>query len=500
MSKIDLAPAVLENIFVQLKSLNSRDRTWLEIAERLLKFCYDYAPSASSWEGLDPGEPWRTVKALKTDVLAELARLDPTYIRGQLGQGPYTPAVVSSFATHDHVDALRRFAATIIAANPFGDVPMSRAAVARAMADAIDDLASSTFMEGFKSRGTMKLVEGTAYPACRHNPSSYLPPSPVGVGRDVNTPPRKFPTRQLWATKTLCIATGRLNFDYVLDFGLWDRLSVLGSDDVDLKIAVAQPNLGLDDFDFRPEPVRPITWYANHGPKETDIQLSRITRLLGKASGADIVLLPEYAVSAAVHTKLAKQLPSLPTPIIFCAGVTSPDTNDFVNNQAWLYVSTPNVDPGYTEHLHAKTSRAYLGTWVERIHTTSEVRVFISQQWNLCVLICIETLSNEILNQLAELGTNLLLVPAMSAKTNSMTDKMSSLCSDSQAFVVMANGPASWPTLDDERYELFIAGPYAHTPRRWGRNRARGGHPPKAIALWEFSSARRRVNLTQLPP
>jgi hypothetical protein len=127
------------------------------------------------------------------------------------------------------------------------------------------------------------------------------------------------------------------------------------------------------------------------------------------------------------------------------------------------------------------------------------VRVFLSQQWNLCVLICIETLSNEMLTQLAELGTNVVLVPAMSAKTNTMTDKMSTLCSDSQAFVAMANGPASWPTLDDQRYEVFFGGPYAVSPRHWGRNRARGGREPKAIAVWEFSSARRSVSLTQLP-
>jgi hypothetical protein len=87
----------------------------------------------------------------------------------------------------------------------------------------------------------------------------------------------------------------------------------------------------------------------------------------------------------------------------------------------------------------------------------------------------------------------------MSSKTNTMTDKMSTLCSDSQAFVAMANGPASWPTLDNQRYEAFFAGPYADSPRRWGRNRARGGHPPTDIALWEFSSSRRRVTLSRLP-
>jgi predicted amidohydrolase len=490
LNDLDVAAAMFENVFDQLESLNMTQLTWVEIAKRLLRFCYDYAPPASSWEDLDPGEPCDTIENLEKAVLAELIKLDPTYVTGKPGRGPYSQPVVSSFATQSHVKALRRLADEATAAKPFGDGRMSYAAIARALAGAIDILAGSTFLEWFKQLRTVRLVEGEACPVLPHNPSRW-------VGNKPNTDPHKFPTRELWATPSLRIATNRLNFDYVLDFGLWDRLSALASERHDLTIAVAQPNLGLGDFTVTP--ASPHTWYANHGPGNMTTQLDRITRLLGKAEGADLVLLPEYAVSADVYAALNKQLPGLVRPIIFCAGVTFPDANDYVKNQAWLYVSTPGIGPGNSVHFHAKTSRAYLGPWEERIHTTSEVRVFVSQQWNLCVLICIETLSNEVLSQLAEIGANLLLVPAMSSKTNTMTDKMSTLCSDSQAFVAMANGPASWPTLDNQRYEAFFAGPYADSPRRWGRNRARGGHPPTDIALWEFSSSRRRVTLSRLP-
>jgi hypothetical protein len=120
------------------------------------------------------------------------------------------------------------------------------------------------------------------------------------------------------------------------------------------------------------------------------------------------------------------------------------------------------------------------------------------------VLICLEALSDEIINQLADIGTNLVLVPAMSAKTASMVGVVSALCARSQAFIVMANGPRSWsfsqlPVDDPSRCEAFFAGPYEGWPSSWCLPSGGGQRRPDRIALWLFRAAKRAVSKRFFP-
>jgi hypothetical protein len=129
------------------------------------------------------------------------------------------------------------------------------------------------------------------------------------------------------------------------------------------------------------------------------------------------------------------------------------------------------------------------------------VRVFVSEEWSLCVLICVEVLATEIVDQLAKIGSNLVLVPAMSARTKSMADKVSDLCTDSQAFVVMANGPADWLGMNPtSRCEAFFAGPYESSPSQWCLTVADPKRDPKLIATWVFSASQQTVSLCEASP
>jgi len=490
VADVDRAEVAFNELVDELASLEESNPTWLDIATRLLTFCHKFPPPSTAWDGLDSDEVWDAILDLELSAAADLRAVDAAF---------FAPAPLSS-ASREHVRALLATAKSALVPKPFGDTRLSLAVVARALAGAIDNLAGSTYLTFFKSLGEMTIKEGEPYPVCSHDPCPWLP------DRKANTNPKNRPKRDLSFTPSLRIATGPFGFTYVLDFNFWDRLSPLGTSSKGLVMAAAQTNFKLGDFDTKYAPSQPgklSKWYANRGPRNDTQQVDRITRLIGAAmaEGAELVLMPEYAASESAY-KTLDGLPGSDFPRVFCIGISRPDTNDYVKNQAWLRVSTPGISPSYSTHFHAKTSGAkLLGAITERIRLASEIRVFVSQNWSLCVLICVEVLADGILEQLAKMGTNLLLVPAMSEKTNSMVADVSTLCQDSQAFVVMANGPAEWWTEDgqDPPCEAFFAGPYGNAPSSWETRFRDAGRQPDQIAAWVLPVLQKTVSLHQLP-
>jgi hypothetical protein len=511
LTDIDYAPAVFENLFNVLRSLPDPELTWLEIATQLLTYCYKYRPSASSWVGHDQAKARSTILEVEMTAATELFDIDRGFFPTQPGNRLKSKLLPSAFATHDHVSALEKVASEALAASPFKDTRLSRALVARGLAGAIDNLAGSTFVEWFRRYGELTIAEGEPHPVCSHDPSQWL------VKQKANTNPAKYPGRELACTPSLRIAIGPFDYKFILDFNLWNQLGLLGSGPDGLVMAAAQPNLDGGEFHMEYETppatwaTTPAKWYANHGPDNTQLQIDRITRLVdgARTKHAQLIVLPEYAVSEPVYDALEKWVFNATDILILCAGVSIPDANHYVKNLAWLSVGTPGIRRRVSKSFHAKTSGASfyaktsdgsLVTIGERILADNEVRVFISQQWSLCVLICIETLDGAIIDELAKIGVNLLLVPSMSEKTNAMVGEISELCYKSQAFVAMANGPANWTGSDDLRCEAFFAGPYAKATWSWTKSRAIGTKtPPSDIAYWVFHAARARVTCRQLP-
>ena len=502
LTNIDYAPAVFETLFKGLYLLPDPELTWLEIATQLLTYCYEYRPSTSSWVGHDQAEARRTIFEVELTAATELFDIDRDFFPTQPGDPLKSKLLPSAFATYDHVSALEKMASDALAASPFKDTRLSRALVARGLAGAIDNLAGSTFIEWFRRYGELTIAEGKPHPVCGHDPSRWL------VKQKANTNPAKYPGRELTCTPSLRIAIGPFDYEYILDFNLWNQLGLLGSGPHGLVMAAAQPNLDGCEFHMEYETppatwgTTPATWYANHGPDDTQLQVDRITRLVdgARAKHAQLIVLPEYAVSDPVYQELEKSVFNATDFLILCAGVSIPDSDHYVKNLAWLSVSTPGIRRRVSKSFHAKTSGASLGTIGERIRADNEVRIFISQQWSLCVLICIETLDGAIIDELAKIGVNLLLVPSMSEKTNAMVGEISELCYKSQAFVAMANGPANWTGSDNLRCEAFFAGPYAKATWSWSKSRAIGAKtPPSDIAYWVYRADSARVNCTQLP-
>lgn len=431
---------------VDLPDLNA---TWLSIATELLRFAAAHIPSSSSWDGMAPGEPEDTLIVVSATAQTGLT-VDP---------GPKL-----SLATKRDRETLRTVGLEQLADAPF-DADINEATVALGLADAIDNLVGHTFLPWFKDEGEVVVGEGAVYPVREHDPRRWLGDHPA------NTQPSHFPTRELMSTARLRVATAEAaKFRYVLDFKSWDILSDLGAGD-ELVAAVGQPNSDLDEFKIELSEAPPFT-YANHGPTGHEPHAQLVGQLMTGAAAADILVLPEYGLASASRDLVIASLLDIgKAPRLVISGVSSgTDGDGYIINDAVMIVTTPVGGLSRVINLPRKIFPAQVGGYRERIRQGSEVRVFLTESWTMATLICFDSMNAEIISQLADFGVNLLVVAALSEKSAAIIGSATSLCHRSQAFVVIATGPARWVStamgIDASvklRSEAVFAGPYAAT-------------------------------------
>lgn len=423
--------------------------TWISIATDLLRFAAAHMPSSSSWEGLAPGEPEGTLIVVSAAAQAALT----------VDREPKL-----SHATKHDREALRTVGLGQLAGAPF-DADMNEATVALGLADAIDSFVGHTFLQWFKDEGEVVVGEGMVYPVREHDPRRWLGDNPA------NTQPSHFPTRELMCTARLRVAAAEAaHFRYVLDFKSWDILSDLGAGD-ELVAAVGQPNGDLDEFNIELSEGPPLT-YANHGPTGHVPHAQRVGQLIAGAAGAEILVLPEYGLASASRDLVIASLPDIgAAPRLVISGVSSGTEGDgYIVNDAVMVVTAPAGGVSRVVNLPRKIFPAQVGGYRERIRQGSEVRVFMTETWTIATLICFDSMNAEIISQLANFGANLLIVVALSEKSAAIIGSATSLCHRSQAFVIIATGPARWVSAtmgidapDQLRSEAVFAGPYAAT-------------------------------------
>ncbi|MDI6630681.1 hypothetical protein QYF68_04625 [Mycolicibacterium austroafricanum] len=437
---------VLLDGVVELSDLRA---SWLFIVTELLRFAAAHMPPSSSWDGLAPGEPEDTLIVVSAATQAVLT-VDPE------------PKL--SLATKHDRETLRTVGLEQLADTPF-DADMNEATVALGLADAIDNLVGHTFLPWFKDEGEVVVGEGTVYPVREHDPRRWLGDHPA------NTQPSHFPTRELMSTARLRVATAdAAEFRYVLDFKSWDILSDLGAGD-ELVAAVGQPNGDLDEFKIELSQSPPLT-YSNHGPIGPVPHAYFVGQLIAGAAAAEILVLPEYGLASASRDLVIASLPDIGTaPRLVISGVSSGiDDDGYIVNDAVMVVTKPSGGVSRVINLPRKIFPAQVGGYRERIRQGSEVRVFLTESWTMATLICFDSMNAEIISQLADFGVNLLVVAALSEKSAAIIGSATSLCHRSQAFVVIATGPARWAStamgIDAPaalRSEAVFAGPYAAT-------------------------------------
>lgn len=438
-------------------ALRDLDATWLTVAGELLRFAEENMPPASSWAGLAPGQPDGTVVLVSAVTQAALAT-----ITREVSEGSKL-----SFATEEERETLRSVALAQLAEAPF-DRAMNEATTAIGIAEAIDDLTGHTFMPWYKGEGELTVGGGVVYPIREHDPRGWLGEN------SANTRPSHLPSRQLSSTSRLQVASKDIEaFSYVLDFYSWDILSDLGADE-DLIAAVGQTNAHLDEFNIELAE-EPVPTYANHGPDNHESHAGLVRELISAsgAANAEILLLPEYGLASASRDLVVNQLPSIDkVPRLVVSGVSSgTDDEGYIINDAMMIVTPAANGVSRVIHLPPKLYPAEVEGLTERIRRGSEIRVFLTERWTIATLICFDAMDAQIIDQLAAFGVNLLLVPALSEKTAAIIGSATTLCHRSQAFVVVATGPARWESArmaitspPEERSEAVFAGPYATSP------------------------------------
>ncbi len=489
-------------MFANLLELDLLDATWLRIISELLCFCDRNSPPSSAWAGLPAGEPPSTIAGIQARTLAALAQADPAVLESLRGEPSARRPL--SFASQSLREVLRNVAHEELDSTSLGDDRLRHVVVAHGVAKGIDIIANHTFLSWFRAKGEITLTAGQPYPVHGHDPRPWL-------GRyQPNSKPENLPTRDLAHTPHLRIAQSA-PFTYVIDFDLWDRLSTVGARGA-LSLAVGQSNLHLGEFDTREDPDPPTT-IANHGPADATLQARRIARIAtaAVARDADILVLPEYTLTEPVHTALVDgTVDHWPRPALMCAGLAgSVDEDGYVVNEGWLLVNTPGMDQDFSVSLPRKLYPATVDHKVEKIRQSSEIRIFMAQRWTLCVLICRDSMDTSIADQLGAIGVNVLLVPAMSPKTATLTGSAAALCRTSQAFVAVANGPARWYRPDDPdhadtvqttrsadnepaaRDEAFFAGPYDSEPASFSAQTTPTEAPE--LSVWVFTVSERTL-------
>jgi hypothetical protein len=500
---VDHAFSDLFDGFAEMPDL---DATWLVIAAALLKFCAQFSPSPDAWHALDVGEPWNTITTVQAIGIATMAKADPL-VQAELEQsdGGQISAGSSSFMSKSAREALRDVALAQAGAVQIADRSMALTAIARGLAGSLDELAGDTFIPWFRARGEVTLQAGEPYPVTQRDPRPWIEP------HHPNTAPDNQPNRDLAWTPRLRIAEAS-SFNYVIDFDIWNRLSPLGAEQK-LTVAAAQPNLSLSEFDISHDAGPPAT-LVNKGPIEVKAQAERIALLADRAhsQSAQLLVLPEYTFNDAVHGELVRRYEAGDKlrPLIVCAGtVDGPDETGSMTNEGMLIIHTAGTGHDYTVKTPAKLHPATVFGAVERIRPGIDIRVFVTERWTMCVLICRDGMDHEIITQLALIGVNLLIIPAMSPKTQSLVSSATELCNRSQAFVTIANGPADWATRQPaeprraagaSRHEGIFAGPYGQPPDTYTAATSYEARTAGALTVWTFNFDERLIKTDEVGP
>ena len=312
-------------------------------------------------------------------------------------------------------------------------------AVARALAELVDDQFAGTFTESFRRRSPYR--PGAGDPVPLGNPDlrrlTRMPPT---------APPWRLANR-LDETRHVRLAGGWVvQFRVVFDYSLYDTAAGLVT--AGTAIATCHPNRTMaelllpEDADGRSFPVRPAHPARQH---------RLLDRLIGQAAaaGASIVVLPELSVTPFLARRLREWVQRPDGPRLLVAGSYhhqdrhgGQDAHQRRHNTAMAWVAGCDQPLLHDKHSPADQPVA------EDIQPQGwpEQRIYVLDGgWHLAIVICRDLLSPEAVHTLAEAGANLVLVPAMSESLTAFGGPAAQLVGTRQALVAVANNPGLWP-------------------------------------------------------
>jgi hypothetical protein len=472
----------LSDFLEHFAAVEPGERTWLALAEHLLRWAADASPDAEEWRVLSAHACFEDLRpGLEAELLGVLLADEV--------------ATYSTFVERDSIDKLRVVVERNLAGWARDEYRRSIEAVAaHAFASVIDQVLAHTFEEWFRSEIHFEVRVDRAYYVPEYDPRQF-----VGV-HSVNTKPIRLPTRSLDSTTHIRLGDKWTSaYGLTIDYEHWHHLAPL-SEVTGLKVAAAQPNLSLAEYKIENVSTKMV---RNHGPSDPEGQHETLLKIITRAAelGVEVLVFPEYSLHSSWRDELQRATEKLPKSPTLIVGGTSEvfdgGSGESVENHAFLMVS------GGFGLTQGKVFAAEMGSRIEGIGPVGSVRVFRSECWSIAVLICRDAMSPELTAMLGRCGVNLLLVPAFSERTGTIISQASSLGPISQAFAIVAVGPAVWtdepidlrPSDAPERDEAAFVGPYELHPAVLvapsGCDQVSAGAGP---GMWVFDAAERNMN------
>lgn len=316
------------------------------------------------------------------------------------------------------------------------------AVTARALAFGIDDAVQSRDPTAYgqlcRKWGVRELKEGDPYPT----PKVDLSPMYNG-SHDLSSRPG---------------TNARTAFDRVDGLALWqyhpvdviyDTVAGVCLDNAlgqTVDILAVSPNGAIDDFRLKETSAVSFFGVRLKKPRlQNDILLAALREAIDL--DVDIVVTPELS-STTRTVELIKQSTAHGRPRIVIAG----GTHVTIDGKRFNRLSTIYTGPKPRVVHHDKIGEYKFPHKVgkkiyeldEAIERPRKLRIHAGINWSMIPLICADFLESDVVDAVADLCPRLVMVPSMSSKTVGFAMRMGQVISESQALVVVVNGPHDW--------------------------------------------------------
>lgn len=328
---------------------------------------------------------------------------------------------------------------------------------ARGLALGIDSAFGHRFYELLIGRRTV--APGDPIPLSRPNPSAIV--------RAPTVNPTTLESNQLDVLPHLRLAPrGVENMRVILE--VVDPESLVANEGP-RRIAVVQPAALLSDFEW--DLVDEDAFFNVRLPGAEEL----IRRLVSQALDVDpdVLIIPELCVSET----LAEELHSAASNHDHPPFITVPGSHHFTDgtireNRSLTLFGTDGARTLVTKFHPFEWAESGDRKRTEDLTGSDKPTITIRSlgNWSVATLICRDAIEQPFIEVLADLGVNLLCIPAFTAKTDPFETTGSLLMTRNQAFTVMACTPAEYGQ------DAVIVIPDRHRPTmRFGKDHADGG-------------------------
>jgi hypothetical protein len=203
-------------------------------------------------------------------------------------------------------------------------------------------------------------------------------------------------------------------------------------------ILAVSPNGKIDDFRFKE--ISAVSFFGAR-LKKPRLQNDILRAVLRKAIDLDVDIVVTPELSSTTRTvELIKQSTAHGRPRIVIAG----GTHVTIDGKRLNRLSTIYTGPKPRVVHHDKIGEYKFYELDEAIDRPRKLRIHAGINWSMIPLICADFLEDAVVDAVANLRPRLVMVPSMSSKTVGFVMRMGQVISESQALVVVVNGPHDW--------------------------------------------------------